>query len=198
MPTSVRPARFDAVLGTALGVVLLAAGCATTVPGPAAPTSSQQVPASPQSVAWADSVCGAILRFTDAVTAPPKLDASTPADAVRGVTGFLGTASTGLQGSIESLGQVGPSPVQGGDAVVQNLSATLTTVKTSFDAARSRLAAVNLNDPQALATALPEALTPLGQLARVTDLGAGLQANPELERAADQAPKCQQVRAGAH
>lgn len=195
--------RRGAALGVALAVAVLVGGCAQAVQGSANPVSTAEpggaagtpVPA-PQvrAVAWIDDVCGAVLRFTHAVTVPPDLAGPDPGSVTQNLGGFLSSASTAAQGSLDALARVGPSPVEGGDAVVQRLSGTLGAVKTSLDGVRARLAALDLNDPAGLSTALPDALAPLQQLSEVSDPELVLRSNPELERAAEQAPNCRQVR----
>jgi hypothetical protein len=87
----------------------------------------------------------------------------------------------------------GPSPVEQGDELVTGLTEALTTFQTTFDSTKTRLDAVDTSDPAALATALPEAIAPLQDLANVPDPTDQLQSNSELDAAAEQAPNCQQI-----
>ncbi|NMI01258.1 hypothetical protein [Pseudonocardia acidicola] len=193
MPRTSRPARLVA----ALGALLVAAGCGSSVAGTpqpaAAPSAGAAAPA--DAVAWTDKVCGAVLQFADAASAKPNITTSDPAAAVKGLSDYLGRAGTALQGSIDSLGRVGPSPVQGGDVIVANLTDTLTKIKTSFDTARTKIDEVDTSDPQAMSTAVPAAVAPLQELSKLPNPTAGLENNAELNRAAEQAPNCQKVRA---
>jgi hypothetical protein len=146
-------------------------------------------------VAWTDDVCGALLEFTDAVSAQPAIDPADPAAAVGTISDYFATASESLQSAVAGLDAAGPSPVDGGDEIVDGLRDALTQFRTSFDEARTQLDAIDTSDPQEVLTALPAAVAPLEQLAEVPDPTANLQGNPELNEAAEQAPNCQRVRA---
>lgn len=204
MPRTPRPA----LILTALAALLLGAGCTTAVPGVAAPDGA--APPAPTSatsprttgsgepdaaaVAWVDEMCGALLPFVRTASTPPSLDSSgDPAALVQGFSAYLGQASGSADGAIRGMEAVGPSPVAGGDEIVTRLTETLTTLRTSFRNAKDRIDAIDTSDPQALATGLPAALGPLRSLASLPNPTTDLQSSPELERAATQAPNCQQV-----
>ncbi|MHA6792184.1 hypothetical protein ACVGVM_01475 [Pseudonocardia bannensis] len=176
MPCATRPAR----LATLLGALFVAAGCSSGV-GSAAQGDAVQ---------WTDDVCGAVLQFTEAASTQPSLDAADPAGALRSFSTYLGSTGAAVQGSIDALGRVGPSPVAGGDAVVADLTETLTRFKSSFESARTQIDAADSADPQALSAAF----APLQELENLPSPATGLEANPELNSAAEQAPNCQKVR----
>jgi hypothetical protein len=189
--------RFAAALAV-LTALLLGAGCTTTVPGAAAADSAAPptTAAAADPVAWVDEVCGALLPFVRSAGTPPQLDsASDPATLVKGLGDYLGQASGAAGTAITGMAAAGPSPVAGGDGIVSGLTDTLTSFQTSFQDARTKIDALDTSDPQALLVGLPPAIAPLEQLANLPDPTAGLKSSPELDRASQQAPNCQQVQA---
>ncbi|AEA22668.1 hypothetical protein ACFQ34_15220 [Pseudonocardia benzenivorans] len=167
-----------------VAAVAVAAALATVVGGCSSGPSDADV-------AWADGLCSSILTFTDAVKTQPNIDSSNPDKAIQGLSDYLGTASTAVQGSIDSMGKLGPSPIDGGDAVVTQLKSTLTSVKSSFDQARQQLQNVDTNDPSALTGALTDALSPLQQLSKLDT--SGLNGNADINAAAAKAANCQKL-----
>jgi hypothetical protein len=184
-----------ALVLSALVALALATGCTSTVPGTAAPGSGRSAATTTDDpVVWVDGVCAGLLPFIRTAGSPPQLQqASDPAALVRSLSSYLGQAQSAADSAISSMAEVGPSPVEGGDEVVARLSETLTTFRTSFQDARTRIDAVDPNDQQSLVTELPAAITPLQELADLPDPTAALQSSPELNRASEQAASCQQI-----
>jgi hypothetical protein len=147
-------------------------------------------------VAWTDDVCGALSGFITAATAQPNLNQNDPAAMVKGLGDYLGSTTAALDTSIKGLDAAGPSPVDGGDEYVSRLKNTLTQIRTSFDTARTQLAAVDTSSPESLQTALPAAVAPLQELSNLADPTEGLQANEELRAAGEKAPNCKKLSAG--
>ena len=184
-----------------VAAALFGAGCSTVVEGTAAPAGAGQAdPAAPPAagtddpVVWVDSVCGALLPFIQTASVQPELNTSgSPDELVQGLSDYLGQASAAAGSAIEGMRAAGPSPVEQGDELVTGLTEALTTFQTTFDSTKTRLDAVDTSDPAALATALPEAIAPLQDLANVPDPTDQLQSNSELDAAAEQAPNCQQI-----
>ena len=174
-----RTRRFGCTILSAFA--LLAAGC-----GDGAPSAD--------AVAWTDDVCDALTGFTLAATSQPQVDRSDPAAAVRSVDYYLASTSDALQQSIRALDGVGPSPVEGGDEYVGRLEAALVHIRTSFEAARMQLVSVDTSSPEVLATALPAAMAPLGELRNLPSPTDGLGANGELRTASERAPSCRELR----
>ncbi|WP_232660854.1 hypothetical protein [Pseudonocardia sp. TRM90224] len=183
-----------ASLAAAVLVVAAGAGCTSSVsgagaatPASAAPTSAA-APATP--VAWVDKVCGAFLPLADAQrTAPKKDPQDTTPIKVQKISGYLGTLDTAFGATITELQAVGPAPVGGGDEVVGKLKDALTSIKMSFSDAKTKIDAADPNDE----ASLKEAVKPLAALATLPDPTAGLAASPELDKAAEQAPKCKAI-----
>ncbi|WP_214367441.1 hypothetical protein [Pseudonocardia sp. H11422] len=172
MPCATPPVR----VATLLGALIVVAGC------------SSGAGSAPQgdAVRWADDMCGAVQQYTEIASNPPVLDSADPAAALRGFSDYLARSGTALQGSLDELGRLGPSPVEGGDAVVADLTGTLTRFKSSFESARIQIDAVDPSDRQAVNAAVG----PLVELQSLPSPAAGLEANPEMHSAALQAPNC--------
>ncbi|MEJ3652192.1 hypothetical protein WEH80_04200 [Actinomycetes bacterium KLBMP 9759] len=190
MPRFTRPA----ALAAAVLVVAAGAGCTSSVsgagaanPASTAPTTAA-APATP--VAWVDKVCGAFLPLADAQrTAPKKEPQDTTPIKVRKISGYLGTLDAAFGATITELQSVGPAPVPGGDEAVTKLKETLSSIKTSFSDAKIKIDAADPNNEDSL----KEAVKPLAALATLPDPTAGLAAAPELDKAAEQAPKCKAI-----
>lgn len=195
MPRTSRPALLAAALAAAL---LLGTGCTSSVTGTAAPTGGTPAPSralapTGDPVAWVDDVCGALTQAADITTRQPRLDPNGDSAALlTGVSDYFGQAVEAFDAAIAGLGAAGPSPIEGGDELVTRLTDALTTIRTPFQDAKAQLDAADPNDPASLA-ALPAVLAPLAEIRRIPDPASELQDNPELRRAAEQAPNCQQL-----
>lgn len=192
MPRTTSPA----LILSAVAVMALGSGCTTTVPGSAA-ADSEAVAATQDSgdaVAWVDQVCGSLLPFIRAAGSPPQpSEARNPVELVQNIGDYLGKAEDAAESAISGMAQAGPSPVPGGDQVVGQLSGTLETFQNSFRTARTRIEAVDINNPQELLSELPAAIAPLEQLAKMPNPTANLSGSPELDQAGEQAASCQQI-----
>jgi hypothetical protein len=171
-------------------VLLAVSGCSggTATPGPVAVTTAA-VPDSPP-VRWIDDVCGSLLPLGPAMQAAPRVDRTNAAATLQGLSGFFSMLVDAFDLAATRLTAAGPSPVAGGDEIVTRLSAALTASRTTLAGARTAIDRVDVNDPAALAAELPAALAPLQQLSTLPNPTAGLQASPELDSAAAQAPNC--------
>jgi len=147
-------------------------------------------------VEWTDDVCGALAPFATAASAQPAVDPADPAGMVRELGIYLGSTASAVQDSVRGLEAAGPAPVEGGDEYVDRLTETLTKVGTSFSDAEVRLSGVDTSSAESVATALPDVVAPLQELGALADPTDGLRSTDELRAAADQAPRCQQLRTG--
>lgn len=147
-------------------------------------------------VTWANDVCGALSGFAHAAAAQPKINAADPGAAVHDLGAYLTSTAAALQEAIKGLDAAGPAPVAGGNEYVGRLKTTLTSIRTGFEDAGGRLAAVDASTPEALAAQLPAVVTPLQSLSSLADPTQGLESTDALRAAADQAPNCRQLRAG--
>jgi hypothetical protein len=203
MPRSTRKVLLVPILAAA---ALLGSGCSSTVPGTAAPTGGSPAAAgggvtapvaTDDPVAWMDQVCGVLLPLTVAQTTDPSIDPSsaTPEQAFTQIRESLTKAGEGMGTAIDGLEAVGPSPITGGDDLVQQMSTTLGTAKTALDSAAQKLKDVDPDDPESLYSALGD-LGSIEGLEGLEDPEKAFKSNPELEAAAEQAPKCQQLNPG--
>jgi hypothetical protein len=184
-----------ALIATGTAAAMLVAGCSTTVAGSASPDGGAAAAPSAQAtgdpVAWINGVCGSLLGFVRTVSSPPAIDSSSPQKAVTGLSAYLGTAVTAIDRSTTEIKAAGPSPVEGGDKAVATITDALGKARTSFQAAKTKIDAVDPSDLSQVATALPEALSPLQDLSTLTNTSGDLQSTPELDKAAQQAANCQ-------
>jgi hypothetical protein len=192
--------RARTALVTAAAACTLLAGCTTQIPGVPAPASPGSAPVAPapgpaetDPVAWMGKVCTALLPAIEAMSERPALNSSNPATAVAGISSFLAKSSTAVDGAITGMAAAGPSPIEGGDEAVAALTETLTSFRDTAREAKTKIDAIDTSDPRALATGLPAAVEPLEKLADLPNPAAELESNPELDRAAAQAPSCQKV-----
>jgi hypothetical protein len=177
----------------AVAVLVLSGGCTTTVPG-AASADTAAAQGTGDAVAWVDQICGSLLPFVRAAGTPPEPSVSPdPATLVRNITNYLSETEETAGSAISGMDAAGPSPVAGGDEIVDGLSSTLETMQTSFRDARTRIERVDVNDRQALLREVPAAIGSLEQLATMPNPMADLKGSPELERATQEAAGCQQV-----
>ncbi len=189
-----------ALLAAAVVTVLLGTGCTTLVPGlpapsGAAPAAGPAVPIQTDPVAWMDQICRALQPVITLQEDQPRLDPANPRDSVAALSSYLGDAGTATDGAITGMAAAGPSPIEGGDQAVSALTGTLTTFRDSTREAKTKIDAIDTSDRRALATELPAAVQPLTALANLPNPAAGLGSNPELDRAAAQAPQCRQIEA---
>jgi hypothetical protein len=185
----------SSLLLSAVATVALGTGCTTTVPGSAsADTAAPAAQGTGDAVAWFDQVCGSLLPYIQTTGSPPvPSEFSDPASLVQGLADYLGDAEDAAGSAISGLETAGPSPLAGGDAVVDQLSGTLTTVQTTYRDARTRIEGVDVNDRQALLTEVPAAVESLQQLSSMPNPAAALQSSPELSQAGQDAANCQQI-----
>ncbi len=184
-----------AVIATA--VVL--AGCSTTVTGSPAPTgagtdSGGTAASTTDPVAWADKVCGSLLPLQHTLSTAPQVEQSDPTATVKALSDFLGRSEAAIDQAASALDAAGASPVPGGDDVVTKIKATLATVRTSFDQAKTAIDKIDPSDPTTLITALPQAVAPLQELSKLKDPSTDLKSSPEFDAAAAKAPNCQALK----
>jgi hypothetical protein len=187
-----------ALVTAAVATVLLGAGCTTLVPGlpapsGAAPAVGTAVPTETDPVAWMGKICTAMLPALKTRSTQPKLDTANPRDTIAALSTYLGETGTAVDGAINGMSAAGPSPIEGGDEAVRALTTTLTAFRDSVREAKTRIDAIDTSNTRALATELPKAIEPLTALSTLPDPAAELDGNPELDRAAAQAPECRQV-----
>jgi hypothetical protein len=192
------------VLVPLVAAALSVAGCATAIPGTAAPAGAAgaagtsggtSAPAGTDDpVAWVDQVCGALLPFIEtASTEPPLSNSSDPEQLVKGLSTYLGKASDAAGSAIDGMKAAGPSPIDQGDELVSGLTEALTTFKNTFGDVKTDIDKIDTSDPVQLATKLPDAIGPLESLSNIPDPTAKIKSNKELDAAAEKAANCQKI-----
>jgi hypothetical protein len=186
--------RVAAVVATLCAMLL--AGCTQNVSGTAVPDPRPAPAEGPGSdpVAWVDKVCGSLLQFVQAAgTAPDIGSAPDPAAVKKSLSDYLGSIVTGVRSGREQLRTVGRSPVGGGDETVAKLDQQLDRLEREFSAAKAKVDAANPNDPAAFGQALTEVGKSLNEVTTSAELGE-LSTMARFNKAAEQAPSCQQLR----
>jgi len=186
------------LLAAVIATAVVLSGCSTTVTGSPAPTGAgtDSGGAAPitDPVAWTDKVCCSLLPLQQALSTTPRVDQNDPTATVKALSDFLGKSEGAIDQAVSGLDAAGASPVHGGDDVVTKIKSTLTTVRTSFDQAKTAIDKIDPSNPTSLITALPQAVAPLQDLSKLKDPTTDLQANPELDAAAAKAPNCQALK----
>lgn len=181
-----------AALATGIGLGLAGCGQQPAVTsharqeGLATVSASAADPAS----AWAEGYCGAVSQLIRTLATLPSVDPSTPAQASRTSSALMGSVVTGLNRTSAALGNLGPSPVPGGDASRTAAVAQLDDIRSRADGVRQRLDSTV--DSEATKTALRDARTSLDDLDRL-DLLRGLNDVPQLAAASSRITGCQEL-----
>ncbi|MBA2310452.1 MAG: hypothetical protein H0W01_14445 [Pseudonocardiales bacterium] len=169
-------------------VIAATVGCTSTVAGtPTTGSASAQDP-----VAWIDTVCGGLVPFGDAVTAVPNLDRGNLAAARRDTSAYLSKILASLDSGLSALDAAGPSPIDGGEALVTKVQTTITKLRSDLAAQKTRLDAVDPNDPVALGTLFIEIGTTLQKFSQ-DDPTTALRTNAKLRDAASQSSNCRKL-----
>lgn len=170
-------------------MVVAVAGCGSGG-DTTAPTTST-TPSDAAAVAYMDKVCAAAASFTTVQKTPPQLDANDPAKLKAEMGTYMGQMADAFTQTATRLREVGPSPVPGGDAQVEQMAVTFTGIAKNFSDAKAAIEAADANDPVGGLQAAGEAITRLDDF--VTPLKQ-LEASPELSAAAEKAAACQGLR----
>ncbi|WP_410655887.1 hypothetical protein [Amycolatopsis sp. lyj-112] len=181
-----------AALATGIGLGLAGCGQQPAVTsharqeGLATVSASAADPAS----AWAEGYCGAVSQLIRTLATLPSVDPSTPAQASRTSSELMGSVVNGLNRTTAALGNLGSSPVPGGDASRTAAVAQLDDLRSRADGVRQRLDSTT--DSETTKTALRDARTSLDDLDRL-DLLRGLNDVPQLAAASSRIPGCQEL-----
>jgi hypothetical protein len=170
-------------------------GSTTPTTGSSSSSSAASGTADPAKVAFVDDICGAVGKFLVPATSF-KPDTSSPGAVLTSLRTQLGGLSTGLADAIKDLDGANTAGVPNGKEAVASLQKTFGQMKDTVDKSKAKMDAVNVNDTQAVATAVQDASTEL------SSLGENMQ-NPldqpglnsaDMDAAAAKAPKCQQIK----
>ena len=164
-------------------------GCAEATAPPDAPGTSTVEPA-PATLDWTASVCSALGPAYQALGAPPGLDLTDPAATRDAYLGYLQEAANAVDQALARVRDAGAPPVDGGEALAEDLRAQLTDLRDDLTAARDRLTGAG---PQDLA-AVGDALRAAGETAAAIGNGAQVRGvfaqEPEVVEAVDRTPEC--------
>lgn len=188
------PRRFLVLVAALVGLVLLG-GCTTVVTG--SPTADPAPPPTegPGSdpVAYADRVCSALRTFLVSAQDVPDFSAASDLAAIQAtLSGYLGAVQAGAAQSRAELAEVGRSPVAGGDEAVTRLDGVLRQLEEDFGTAKATVDSADPNNQEAFLATITEAERLLNEI-NAPDALADLGALPRLDRAADEAPACQEL-----
>jgi hypothetical protein len=182
------------------GLSLLSAGCAgnqqagTQQSSSATATTTPSPAADQGKVAFADDICGAVAKFLVPATSI-KTDTSSPAAALASIKTQLGTLSQGLTEASDDLKNADTGGVPDGQAAVADVQKTFGQLKEAVDRAKMKLDGVNPNDQQAVTTAMQSIGTDLAGLSNLKNpLDQPSLKSADMQAAAQQAPKCQQMK----
>lgn len=163
------------------------AGCGGNTP--------EQLPPTDDPVVWAGRLCAALTPLTGLRNQQPDFNPNDPAASRETLGRFFDNAQARISESIAGLGQLGPSPIPGGDEVATKVRGELERQRTTFDTARDKVEAVDPTDPIELGAKLPDILN--GLSAASTDPALrSLTGNAPLNDALRQSPSCGLLRAG--
>ncbi|MFC4943245.1 hypothetical protein [Pseudonocardia sp. GCM10023141] len=183
--------------GLLIGAGPLTTGCSVGVTGTPAADPAPAPTEGPGSdpVPWTGQVCTAVLAFATPATTRPDFGASPDLPAVRQLAStYLTSVVTGTEQGVAQLRTLGREPVPGGDAAAAGVRDALTAAGQTFTAARATVDGADPADPATFGAVLAQLEGTLGTL-RAPDPIASFASVPRLQRAAEQAPPCQQLAA---
>lgn len=181
-------------------LALVTVGCAnqanpggTNTGSSPAPTSSS--PAVDQNkVSFMGDLCGAVSKFlVPAVSMKP--DTSSQAATVKSLTQQLGAMSKGADDATADLKRVDTTKVPDGQLVIDDLQKAFGQIKATVEQTRQKLTEVDPDNQQAVAAAVQDASKGLSGLSSMQNpLDQPNLRSADMEAAAEQAPKCQQIK----
>jgi hypothetical protein len=190
--------RVLAVAATAAALTL--AGCAadTTPAAPAAPTApsgaTTAVEPAEQTVAWTNSVCGAVVPVAESLVNPPAFDVTAPAATRDGYLEYLGNARAATDTALQQVTAAGSAPVDGGEQVAKEVRDQLTELRDDLTDARNQIEQADPNDATAVGRFAVAAANVVGAVGNTAQALSALDGNPQLDAAFEQAQSCQQLR----
>jgi hypothetical protein len=172
--------------GAGLLLALLTAGCGH---------SDEPLPAASDPVAWAGRLCDSLQPLSALKNDIPNFNRNNPAESRLAMSQYFQRAGDAAGQSLKGLDQVGPSPIKNGDQVAGQLHGALTQLQKAYADAKTKVDAVDPNDPVGMGTQLPGILTELADATNNKNLDS-IGANPDLNAAVRQAPSCSLVGIG--
>jgi hypothetical protein len=178
------------------GAALALTGCATgtTPAAPPATAPAVEIPTE-QTVAWTDSVCGALVPVAENLADPPEFDLTAPAATRDAFVAYLTQAQAATDRALEGVAAAGSAPVDGGDQVAEDVRADLTELRDDLGDARTQLEQADASDAAAVGRSAVAAGNVVGALGNQAQTLSALDGSPRLDAAFEQAASCEQLRA---
>ncbi len=190
------------------GVAALAlSGCgADTAPAAPPAPSAPAVPTAPtdptapgvpteQTVAWTDTVCGALTPVAESMADPPEFDLGAPAATRQAYVSYVTEAQAAVDRALEGVSAAGPAPVDDGGQVTEEVRSDLTELRDDLGDARTQLEQADPADPSAIGRSVVAAGNLVGALGNRAQALSALDGNPRLDAAFEQAQSCERLRA---
>jgi hypothetical protein len=182
----------------AAAVVLAGCGGVTPASPAASPTPTPTLTPQEQALAWTSSVCEALVPVATQLTRPPRLDVNAPAATKDAYSAYLAQSLVVTDRAREALAAAGPAPVEGGDAIAEQVLGDVADLRASLVDAKNQVDKVNPADPIAGAQTLIGAGSVVVALLSGAKVVGTLNHDPALSAAYKQAPSCDELqRAGA-
>ncbi|MDV6011448.1 hypothetical protein [Haloechinothrix sp. LS1_15] len=144
-------------------------------------------------VAWAGKVCESLWEGGEALGEAPAPDSADPLAARDAVLDFLGNVHeslTGLEGTLEDLGE---PPVRGGPEVYGEAMATLEDTQSAVARSIDELDAAEIVDGESFEAAMERAGETFAELDTLDGPAGEFRQNDDLRAAMDEAPECRSL-----
>lgn len=143
--------------------------------------------------AWAEKVCSGMKDDVTALTTTPEIDQTNPQAAKDGLTAYLGTLATSLDGMAGAVQDAGTPPVDGGDEAVKTFLDQIATAKDAVTSAKTSIEGAPITDVAAFQAAAADALGALEALSEMEDPLSSFNNNKELKAAYEEAASCKEL-----
>lgn len=186
------------VAATATATALALAGCGAEPPpaAPAPPTAAATAAPEPaaQTVAWTDSICGALVPVAESLLNPPGFDVTAPAATRDAYLSYLARSEAAADAATQDVAAAGPAPVDGGQKLADDVKGQLTDLRNDLGAARTQLEQADPNDAAGIGRSVVAAGNVVGAVGNSAQALSALDGSPQLDAAFDQAQSCQRLR----
>ncbi|TCK27109.1 hypothetical protein [Pseudonocardia endophytica] len=141
---------------------------------------------------WTDRMCSAVLPFVRTATTPPQ-QAADPGTTADGISDYLGRTVSALDTTMTSLQELGPAPVDDGEAIANQLRGGLDGIRAAFSNARTQVDALRGKPAADIERGLPAALAPVARLGDTTGPLANVTRDPQLGAASRNSANCRDL-----
>lgn len=195
---STRPGPRGVVALAAAAATLTLTACGADAAAPSAPgaaPATATVEPQEQTVAWTDSVCGAVVPVAESLLNPPGFDLTAPGPTRAGYVAYLAKAQAATDKAVQEVAAAGAAPVEGGQEAADEVRDQLTDLRDDLGDARTQLERIDPNDANAIGRAAIAAGNVVGAVGNNVQVLNALDGNPRLDAAFEQASSCQRLRA---